>query len=383
MVTATLTPKYYRVTFDGTTNVNALTGNQAGGLDITTAEKYNRIVRVVGIDASVSATNGDSIFINNVEVVFTTVGGLDLAGVITTINLLTQEHGVKASIYETDYLALQNAAGREGESIWLKEGTGTGAALTAMGLTAGVRTEWPGVIGTSRASPATLPANTEDIKFNGYAITFTAGSPTVATTCAKINEFTAMTNVKAFAAGLSIQLVSANGQPFSLANGVSGVVADLGLTAGNFGGTPTTLAQSLDKERANMRWEAVVAQLGLLISPSWLGEIDKTGTQDGTVPVTAISWTVAYDRANYLEIEDSAAPGTMLKGADCIKRLVAIALNQDYISNQEVFDPTISTTGVTCARLDPLNIVEVTAAGVGTISSLETSNITVVQIPLV
>lgn len=378
MVTATLTPKYYRVTFDGTSTVNALTGNQAGGLDSTTAEKYNRIVRLVGTDSSVSATNGDSIFINNVEVVFTTAGGLNLAGVITTINLLTQEHGVKANVYATNYLELQNAPGREGESIWIKAGTGT--ALADMGLTAGVRTEWPGVIGT--ASP-TLPANTEDIKFNGYAITFTAGSPTVATTCAKINEFTAMTNVKAFAAGAAIQLVSANGQPFSLANGVSGVVADLGLAAGNFGGTPTTLAQSLDKERANMRWEAVVAQLGLLISPIWLGEIDKTGTQDGTVPVTTISWTVAYDRANYLEIEDSLTPGTMLKGADCIKRLVAMALSEEYISNQEVFDPTISTTGVTCARLNPLNIVEVTAAGVDSIADLETNNITVVQIPLV
>ena len=309
MVTATLTPKYYRVTFDGTSTVNALTGNQAGGLDSTTAEKYNKIVRLVGTDSSVTATNGDSIFINNVEVKFTTAGGLNFAGVRNTINLLTQEHGVKASIYDTNYLELANAPGREGESIWLKEGVGTGAALTAMGLTAGVRTEWPGVIGTS--SP-TLPANTEDIKFNGYAITFTAGSPTIATTCAKINEFTAMTNVRAYAAGAAIQLVSANGQPFSLANGVSGTVADLGLTAGNFGGTPTTLAQSLNKERANMRWEAVVAQLGLLISPIWLGEIEKTGTQDGTVPVTTLAWTVGYDRANYLEIEDSAAPGTCL-----------------------------------------------------------------------
>jgi hypothetical protein len=381
MVTATLTPKYYRVTFNGTTNVNELTGNQAGGLDSTTAEKYNRIVRLVGTDDEVLVTNLHSIFINNVEVKFTTAGGLDLAGVISTINLSSQEHGVKASIYDTVYLDLQNAPGREGESIWLN--TGTGSALTAMGLTAGVRTEWPGVIGTSRASPATLPANTEDIKFNGYAITFTEGSPTVATTCAKINEFSGLTNVRAYAAGAAIQLVSANGQPFSLANGVSGTVADLGLTAGNFGGTPTTLAQSLNKERANMRWEAVVAQLGLLISPIWLGEIEKTGTQDGTAPVTTLAWTVGYDRANYLEIENSAAPGTMLKGADCIKRLVAIALNQDYISNQEVFDPTISTTGVTCARLNPLTIVEVSASSAGSISSLETNNITVVQIPLV
>jgi hypothetical protein len=379
MVTATLTPKYYRVTFDGTSTVNALTGNQAGGLDSTTAEKYNKIVRLVGTDASVSVTALDSIFINNVEVKFTAAGGLDLAGVISTINLSSQEHGVKASIYATNYIELQNAPGREGESIWLNTGTGT-ALTTGMGLTAGVRTEWPGVIGT--ASP-TLPANTEDIKFNGYAITFTAGSPTIATTCAKINEFTAMTNVRAYAAGAAIQLVSANGQPFSLANGSTGTVADLGLTAGNFGGTPTTLAQSLNKERANMRWEAVVAQLGLLISPIWLGEIEKTGTQDGTVPVTTLAWTVGYDRANYLEIEDSAAPGTMLRGADCIKRLVAIALNSDLISNQEVFDPTISTTGVTCARLNPSSIVEVSAASVDSIADLEANNITVVQLPLV
>lgn len=378
MVTATLTPKYYRVTFDGTTNVNALTGTQAGGLDSTTAEKYNRIVRLVGTDASVSVTNLHSIFINDVEVIFTTAGGLNLAGVISTINLLSQEHGVKALAYATNYLSLQNTAGREGESIWLKAGVGT--ALADMGLTASVRTEWPGVIGS--ASP-TLPAATEDIKFNGYAITFTAAVPTVATTCEKINEFTSQTNVKAFAAGAGIQLVSANGQPFSLANGATGAVADLGLTAGNFGGTPTTLAQSLNKERANMRWEAVIFQLGQLISPSWLGEIEKTGTQDGSAPVTTFAWTVGYDRANYLEMEDSLNPGTMLKGVDCIKRLVATALSSDLFGNQEVFDPTISSTGVTCARLDPLKIIEITASGVGTIADLETDNLTVVQLPLV
>lgn len=380
MVTATLTPTYYRVTFSGTTanNFNALTGNSAGGLDNTKPEAYNRIIRVVGTDGAISVTGGDSVRINDVEVVFTTNPSV-LADVISAINALSTEHGVIAYAYDTNYVGLANAWNKIGEPIWLASGSGT--ALADMGLTAGVYNSWPSVFGT--ASP-TLPAAGEDIKINGVTITFGAGDVAdVAAVCAKINTLTLQHSVVATPAGGGIQLSGVQGHPFTLANGSTGVITDLGLTVGNQGGAPTTLALSLDKERATMRWDAVVFELGQLISPTFLGEIVKTGAIDGSAPVTTISWTVAYDRASYLRIEDSLNPGTYLLGTDCVRRLIATALVNDYSGNQEIYDPTITTTGDTCARLNPLQILSVTSAKLNASLTTVEQNITVSQIALV
>lgn len=380
MVTATLTPTYFRVTFSGTTsnNFNALAGNASGGLDNTKPEAYNRIIRVVGTDATVSVTGGDSIRINDVEVVFSTNPSV-LADVITAINLLSQEHGVIAYAYDTNYVGLANAWHRIGEPIWLAAGSGT--ALADMGLTAGVYNSWPSVFGS--AAP-TLPAAGEDIKINGITVSFGAGDVgTIAAVCTKINAQTIQHGVVAQPAGGGIQLSGVQGHTFTLANGSTGVIADLGLSVGNQGGAPATLALSLDKERATMRWDAVVFELGQLISPMFLGEVVKTGTIDGSAPVTSIAWTVGYDRTSYLRIEDSLNPGTYLLGADAIKRLVALALTQDYSGNQEIFDPTITTTGDTCARLNPLQILSITTEKLSASIATVEQNITVSQIALV
>lgn len=380
MVNATLTTTYYRATFAGATpnNFNALVGNAAGGVDNTWPERYNRMIRVVGTDATVSITAGDSIRLNGVEVVFT-VNPTTLDDAVAAINALTTEHGVIAYKYDTNYLALMNAWGREGEPIWVAAGSGT--ALADAGLVEGAFSSWPSVFGT--AAPA-LPAAGEDILFNGVKVTFAAGDVgSIAAVCAKINTLTGVHNVVAQPAGGGIQLSATNGVPFALANGLSGSVADLGFAAGNYGGAPTTLAQSTDKERANMRWDAVVFELGQLISPVFLGEIVKTGTIDGSGPVTSISFTLGYDRPSYLRIEDSLNPGTYLVGADCIKRLMAIALTSDLSSNQEVFDPTLTTTGNTCARLNPSEILNITAAKLDANIATVEQNITVAQIALV
>lgn len=380
MVNATLTTTYYRATFAGAApnNFNALVGTAAGGVDNTWPERYNRMIRVVGTDATVSITAGDSIRLNGVEVVFT-VNPTTLDDAVAAINALTTEHGVIAYKYDTNYLALMNAWGREGEPIWVAAGAGT--ALADAGLVEGAFSSWPSVFGT--AAPA-LPAAGEDILFNGVKVTFAAGDVgSIAAVCAKINTLTGVHNVVAQPAGGGIQLSATNGVPFALANGLSGSVADLGFAAGNYGGAPTTLAQSTDKERANMRWDAVVFELGQLISPVFLGEIVKTGTIDGSGPVTSISFTLGYDRPSYLRIEDSLNPGTYLVGADCIKRLMAIALTSDLSSNQEVFDPTLTTTGNTCARLNPSEILNITAAKLDANIATVEQNITVAQIALV
>jgi hypothetical protein len=380
MVTSSITPTYYRVTVNGAApnNFNALVGDSAGGLDNTTPERYNRIVRVVGTDAAVSVTGGHSIRINDVEVTFDTNPSI-LADVITAINALSQEHGVLAYVYDTNYVGLANNWSREGEPIWLASGTGT--ALTDMGLSEGVYAAWPSVFGTD--APA-LPGAGDDIKINGVTVTFGAGDVgTISAVCTKINTLSLVHGVLAQPAGGGIQLSSTNGQPFALSNGTLGVVTDLGLAVGNQGGSPVTLAQALDKERANMRWDALVFELGQLISPVFLGEVVKTGNIDGTAPVTSLSFTVGYDRASYLRMEDSTSPGTFLTGVACIKRLVALALVQGYSGNQEIMDPTVTTTGDTCARLNPLQILTVVTEGVTADVTVAEQNITVAQLPLV
>jgi hypothetical protein len=73
----------------------------------------------------------------------------------------------------------------------------------------------------------------------------------------------------------------------------------------------------------------------------------------------------------------------MLTGADCIKRLIARALVQSYTSNQEIFDPTLTTTGNTCVRVNPLQILSVTSEALDAVADIATAveaNISVVQI---
>jgi hypothetical protein len=180
------------------------------------------------------------------------------------------------------------------------------------------------------------------------------------------------------ACGNKIQLASANGQPFALLDGtVAGSLAKLGFTAGNYGGYPTTYALSLAKERATMRWDQIVNNLGLLISPIFLDDVIKEGNFTGEAPLTTMAWTVGYDRPSYLVYEDSTSPGSFLVGPAALKRLVAEALIKDLKGNQEIFDPTIQGYGNACARPNPLEIVSVTAEALDTVVTTVEANLTV------
>lgn len=381
MPTASLIPTYYRVTWTGNspTDYNALTGNQAGGIDNTHPERYNRMIRITGTDSSVSVTNGHSFKINQVTVTFTTAGGLNLAGVISTINLLTTEHHVYAVELPSNYVTLINASGWEGNSIELGAGS-TGTALADCGLTAGVYNAWPFVASSAMNLPLT---NLDNIKINGVTVTFVTGALDLTGVVNTINAASTLTNVVAYKAGAGMALASLVGQPFTLAAGTTvGTLGALGLTAGNQGGSPSTLAQSLNKERATMRWDNVVIELGQLISPVFLGEIVKTGNYDGTAAVTTLTFTVGYDRANYLVTENELSAGNYLYGADCVKRLIARALVQTTVGNQEIFDPTITTFGTECARVNPTQIMEITQEAIDAVADIVTveNNISVVQV---
>ena len=379
MVTATLNPRYYRVDIDMAAPANwtaASDTTAAGAIDNTTAEKYNRTVLITGTIDNPVVTAGKTFRINEVLI---TYSNTTLADVISDINGASPQTGVWADSIVGDCVTLRNWVGREGEPIWAQEGDG---GLAEIGITEGVYQYWS----TNTGSGFTAPVIGEDILINGIKIEWTG--ITAITCAADINALTWSHNVIAYVVGdnsvpnQTLQLSSTNGQPYVLNNGTSGVVTDIGFTAGNYGGSPLTYAQAIDKERANMRWDGIVNKLGLLISPILLGVWDKEGTVDGTDTLDTLSFTVAYDRVNFLETADETSPGDWLKGADCIKRLIARALIEDYIGNQEIFDPTITNFGSRCARTNPTQILTITSAKLGAAVTNIEPNISVVQLLL-
>jgi hypothetical protein len=86
---------------------------------------------------------------------------------------------------------------------------------------------------------------------------------------------------------------------------------------------------------------------------------------------------VGYDRPNYLYMEDELNLGTYLSGPACIKRLIAKALHSDLRGNQEIFDPTITVFGDHCARSNPTQIADLTAAQVNASVATIEANISV------
>ncbi len=377
MPTPSFQPTYYRITWNGAapTDYNALTGLQAGGIDNTKPEAYNRRVSVTGTSANPTVTPGHSIILNGVEVVFTGAGSLST--VIDDINNNERYTGVSAhSTTVATYLTVTNAPGYEGTPLTIAAGIGT--ALTDLGLTAITYQDYEILVSGATSFPV---LNGDNIKINGETVTFVTGALNQAGVLAAINALTWKTNVSALACGNKIQLASANGQPFALLDGtVVGSLAKLGLTAGNYGGFPTTYALSLAKERANMRWEQIVNNLGLLISPIFLNDVIKTGNFTGEAPVATMAWTVGYDRPSHLVYEDSSSPGSYLTGAAALKRLVAEALSVPLQGNQEIFDPTIQAYGDECARPNPLQIVKVTSDALDTVISNLEANLTVTVI---
>lgn len=108
-------------------------------------------------------------------------------------------------------------------------------------------------------------------------------------------------------------------------------------------GFPTTKLLSLTKERANMRWEAILRQISMEIQPLQVSSVVATGaTKDA--PATAFEFTVAYDKVEYLRTEDETSPGTFLTGAPAIKRWVERALTTDHTFNRFIYNPDVVPT---------------------------------------
>lgn len=147
--------------------------------------------------------------------------------------------------------------------------------------------------------------------------------------------------------------------------------------AANSNTFPTTLTTSLDIERANMRWDAVVRKLGDLLVPLFTVAFNSPNRDEDT-PETELAFTVSYDRPEFLDTEDELSAPARLTGADCVKRLVARALINDEVENRQIFDPEVDFSGG--PYVNGPQIREVTATKINASIATVEANITVTEI---
>jgi hypothetical protein len=127
-------PVFFNVAINGSSFSSNSAPND-GFIDPTTVQRYEQVIVQTGT-SSPSATNGDTVTVNDVSITFTTAGGLSGSGIVATINAQSDEHHVVASL-SSGNLQLTNSATYENYGILL---TGTPAVLAELGWTAPVTT---------------------------------------------------------------------------------------------------------------------------------------------------------------------------------------------------------------------------------------------------
>jgi hypothetical protein len=380
MTTYSLNPTYYQVTWnqDSPSDYSGLAGNQAGGLDYTSALNYNRLVTITGTQSLSGSPldDGDWMIINGYRIDF--AGSDDFNTICTKINLASKFTGIIADgRVEANYLSLTNAPGYEGSPFYIADSNVN--TLSDLGLTAGQYGAYPSLIGSTYST-----INGGNVVINGINIVWTHGGVTLPSAVSYINSYTQSTSVVAAQAGQYLQLSSTLGQPFVINSG--NVVSNLGITTTSFGGYPSTITLSQNKERANMRWQQVVNELESFSTPFFLGNVYVTGNVVGNDEVTTISFTIGYEHPD--QISTVARPeepdaGTVYSGTAAIKRSVARAMVNSMVSNRKVFDPTLAHYSAYADRPNVVRIQTLTAQGVDTITNIVTveGNIEVVQVP--
>lgn len=374
-------PVYYTVTVNGAspTNYNALTGNKAGGVDIGTARKYNQRVWVTGNTAITSnvMSNNETIVINGYNVVFD--DNDLLADIISKIQTTSKFTNVTATnVFDPNCLTLTNVVDSMGYPFYVAEGNGT--ALSKLGIVASEYRAGVSEIGGSY----TNFGSGDVITINGVNIAFT-GATTIVQAVTAINARQGETGVIAQLSGGKIQLASVYNQAYQL-GGAN--IASLGFTAGNHGGSPTTLTLSTNKDRANLRYNQIVMELENMATPAYLGSWFTTGNQDGNAAVTTLQFTVGYNTVDWVTTTATStepSPGTVLTAEAAIKRSVARALTKTLSSNRNVFDPTLQTYGMQTDRPNAARVIHVTADSWDAVANIATieNNITVTQVPYV
>ena len=380
MTTYSLNPTYYQVTWNQTspTDYSNLSGNQAGGLDSTAALNYNHLVTITGTQ-NLSGTpldDGDWIIINGYRIDFT--GSDDFTTICSRINLASKFTGVIADDrVESNYLSLTNAPGYEGAPFYVADSTVN--TLSDLGIIAGQYGTYPSLVGSTYST-----INGGNVVINGINIAWTHGGVNLQSAVNYINTYTPATRVVAAQAGQYLQLSSTIGQPFAINSG--NVVSNLGITTTTFGGYPSTITLSQNKERSNMRWQQMINELESFSTPFFLGNVHVTGNVVGNNETDTISFTIGYEHPD--QISTVARPeepdaGTVYTGTAAIKRSVARALVNSIVSNRKVFDPTLANYGAYTDRPNSIRIQTLTAQGIDTLTNIATveGNITVVQIP--
>lgn len=363
-----LNPTYYRVIWNQTspTDYSGLTGSQAGGLDSASPSAYSRRVSLTGT-VSITATplaDGDSMFINGVEIIFSSAD--NLAAILERINLqslltnVIAHNGVSAT-----YVTITNALGDEGTYIELQEGTG---ALAKLGFTEINYAFYPCVVGGA----FTTFTNNDTFVLNGVTVTMTtAGGLNQAGAVSTINALTSKTGIVAVRAANTVQLASVSNQPWTTGGANA---SKLGFPAGIYGGNPSTYEQSTNKALANLRWQQVINQLEIFSTPFMLNDQLGTGNYDGSDELETFAFTVGYehpDQISTVELDGEPNPGNVLTGTKAIKRAVARGLVATYRTGVNLFDPTIETRGDHAIRPNPVRVVKLTADGIDTLANIE------------
>lgn len=112
--------------------------------------------------------------------------------------------------------------------------------------------------------------------------------------------------------------------------------------AGSPASVPTTFANSVAKERGNMRFRFLQQQLQLECN-IYIENIVAAGANANTAP-TSFVFTAHVERGNdVLFTRDELNNNAPLTGVDALKRMIARALIQSSVSTGDIFDPTQST----------------------------------------
>ncbi len=148
-----------------------------------------------------------------------------------------------------------------------------------------------------------------------------------------------------------------------------------------FAGLPTTLALSQDKERAFVRWAAILDGLKVDSSPVGVTDIVHTGGSQDNAP-SQIDFTVTYLEEQVVYMYDLVAtdspiygpasvdPESVITEVLVIERIIANALARDNVDTPDVFDPTTTVpfgsdnSAVGVRRV--IQIEDLTAAALGT-----------------
>lgn len=133
------------------------------------------------------------------------------------------------------------------------------------------------------------------------------------------------------------------------------------------GAAPTTVAQSLTKERANIRFDLLNQNLSLS-GNIYVNNPVATGGNATTSP-TNFAFTAHVERGDsILSTADETSPGTTLTGAAALKRFVARALLTSSTNDQqEYYDPTptgaLTANGATVSAIRVGSRIEKVTAG--------------------